>query len=177
MRGNILWDCVKGIFSMIASFLISHWGIFKNMALAKDAPLWIQFIVFLIMGSLVYIFITAIWFLIKQKNDQSSPVLQKTEKEQLAERVNEIARRNFPEIFEKVVTIHSAMWRPHEGDAKDVTEIVKSYVANGKLEMRCTIDVLGDPRPNIGKVLTIEYWYDGKSRKALFEESRIARLP
>ena len=74
------------------------------------------------------------------------------------------------------IIIDSAIWGIEDKRA-DVTDFVRTYVIGGKLDMECGINNLGDPRPGLGKVLTIKYSVDGKSDQKIFREHEIARLP
>lgn len=80
------------------------------------------------------------------------------------------------ETHESLV-IHSAIWGV-EGVNSDVTDIALSrFFVSGKLDMSCEISILGDPRPNLGKILTVNYSVGGKRLKKSFQEHEIARLP
>jgi hypothetical protein len=100
-----------------------------------------------------------------------------TSNESTEEILERIYRRARPEIYEKVVTVESALWQASDRKPFDVTKIVQAYISDGKLEIHCTNELFGDPHPGLGKVLTIEWFYDGKKHKNLFPEGRIARLP
>jgi len=179
---TLVWGIIIFVLADFPQWLASVWSLFcnkplyqwlqdKGIAIPSFSLLWITWPIGLILLGIL------VRNSIKENKKPAEKPKIKTEEEKKRELLDELNRKYRPEIYEKIVTIDTAVWRPHEGNPSDVTEIVKSYVANGKLEIRCTIDVLGDPRQNIGKVLTIQYYYDGKKYTRIYEEGRIARLP
>jgi hypothetical protein len=117
------------------------------------------------------------WQSRKQNQKPIEKPNRKTKEEKNKDLIDKIARRNFPERFERKVSIHSAIWRAAEGKPFDVTEIAKAHIVDGRFEMRCTTEVLGDPHEGLGKVLAVDYFFEGKNFNKLFAEGRIARLP
>jgi len=65
--------------------------------------------------------------------------------------------------------IHLAEWGI-EVKFADVTHIVQTYLTEKEIGMPCEISILGDPRPSLGKILTIEYSTGGKRLKKSFKE-------
>ena len=103
----------------------------------------------------------------KQNQKPREKPKRKTKEERNKEIVDKIARRNFPGIFESELSIHSADWWI-EDKHLNVTNIVRSYLIDSKVQMPCEISILGDPRPYLGKILTIDYSIGGKKTQKIF---------
>ena len=76
-----------------------------------------------------------------------------------------------PKIDTRLIII-SASWGIEDKYA-DVTGIVRSYLIENKIEMPCEISILGEPRPNLGKILTIHYSIGDKKSQKSFKEHDI----
>jgi len=81
-------------------------------------------------------------------------------------------KNSAPAIETTDLTIHSADWGI-EDKHQDVTKIVRSYLIDYKIQMACEIDVLGEPRPGIAKILKIDYSFFGKRTQKIFKEHDI----
>jgi len=65
-----------------------------------------------------------------------------------------------------------------EGTTNDVTELLRSKIKNGRLELQVTnYEMGGDPRPTVRKTLTITYIYSGGTSTRVVSEGNILTLP
>jgi hypothetical protein len=83
----------------------------------------------------------------------------------------EAAPRGTPRLV-----IYSAIYA-HGGAQVDVTEAVKARVTGEIVEIVSGNHLGGDPYPNVGKTLTIDYSFDGARRKRVIAEGEAARFP
>jgi len=98
-------------------------------------------------------------------NDTSPTVVQEAE-----ERLSENAQAG-------ELVIRSATYGAGETQ-KDVTEVLKSKVQQGKLQLEVTNDNLGgDPVQNVVKTLSVTYSYAGEARSQEITEHKMLSLP
>jgi hypothetical protein len=173
----IIWTIIGILFISGPQWLSGTWGLFCSQPFFQ----WIHAKGLTMINPLMFSwnwitlpigigFLAFILWEVKKPNE-------KTKKEKQRELLEEIGRKYCPEKYLKIVTVDSAIWRASEGVLFDVTQIVKGHITGGKLELRCTVDVLGEPHANLGKTLTVEYWYDGEGFTRIFREGEVARLP
>ena len=60
----------------------------------------------------------------------------------------------------------------------DVTEELKHNVINNTLTIKASNSIAGnDPHPNVVKILTVRYLFDGKEHERKFRENEMVKLP
>jgi hypothetical protein len=72
--------------------------------------------------------------------------------------------------------IHSASYG-RDNQNVDVTDILRAQIHGNSLEVIVSNELAGDPFPNIGKYLTVEFSFRGQTTKRILAEGEVLRLP